>query len=258
MVNDEISSKIIYDLCDIIHELSSPAVSLKSGFESLKNNLPAIIKLCENSQDLNCENYTNVSKRLTILSQNIDHDACYLQDYFEKLSECVKYLSFKYGLNTKCDSNTSKCSLFHCFKSACDEFPFRSNFEKSVITSYDISGDDYIICLDAGILKSIFYHLIKNAVLNIKKQGFGFFGILSKKSSGGIAVHFWDTTKNIPTPCLCFDIKSLVKFLRCDLALGICFCSEIMRSIGGEMFYNPHKGEQNEFVLFFKEGSDEK
>lgn len=237
----------------IAHELRTPLLGIKSGAAGLREYLPTLISAYLLARAKNLDIPPVRAAHLEAMRGVLER----MEAEADYSNAIIDVLLVNVSLARMEKSDLTTCSLARCVELALERYPF-SDSERSLVTWR--AGDDIVFRGSELLMVHVVFNLIKNALQHITLAGKGNIFIWTERQEEGSRLVFRDTGSGIPAEVLPHIFKRFYSSPSIGdgilgSGIGLAFCRDVMRAIGGSIECASVPGQYTEFVLTFPENT---
>ncbi len=218
----------------VAHELRTPLASIRLANGILKDFIDQV------------ESYNNGVSQNDIYQakksqENIKAEVDYAVTFINMLSFNLKPISQ--------ETYNEIFSIKHCVIQAIERYPFQPDERELVI--FETEMDDFQVRGKEILIIHVLFNLLKNALYYIQKSDKGSISIKFNAKNEVNELIFKDTGTGIKSEEV---DKIFIKFYSNTphgSGVGLTFCKEVMKALGGDIKCNSKYGKYTEFVLRF-------
>lgn len=225
------------------HELRTPLGTIKMTAQALKQYLPLLIGASKNLT--NPENSDISDETLDEMRVGCDR----IIKSANSANQIISMILTNLMADETKISTYNLCSIQECIQTSIDEYTFPLGNAKQI----DISQvEDFQFRGEKDLVKHVFFNLFKNAFYFITKARKGGITIWTNQRGKYDKVYFQDTGYGILKGNL---PKIFDKFYTVDThhgtGVGLAFCKQVMKALGGNIQCKSEFGEYTQFILSF-------
>jgi len=233
---------------NIAHELRTPLTGITSRANALERLLPELAEGYQVAISNGLIDKPLTRKQLELLNESLSDikaEANYSNTVISMLLVNTSEERFDQISN---DEFTGSELL----RGTLDRYPFPNNIEKDMVS---IVGDDCeaLIVAPKLLVEHVLFNLIKNALFHCQRANKGTITLSAQKEESGVCVLVRDTGPGIEPDVLpkIYDRFYTTSPLGRGSGIGLNFCKNIMRGIGGTIDCRSVLDEYTEFRVFF-------
>lgn len=234
----------------VAHELRTPLLAIRAGASGLARFLPTLLKCYDVAQGSGL----SVPKiRLAHLSsmhgvlQRIEREALLSNSMIDMLLVNARVAS-------GCDHPMQPCSMAECIRTALERYPFRDRERDHV--QADVAHD-FIFDGSQTLMVHVLFNLIKNALRSRRNVEDSKISIRLARGHDLNYLYFRDNGAGIAPRVLphiftrFYTSSEQTDDVSLGAGIGLAFCRDVLRSIGGAIECTSTENEYTEFVLTF-------
>ena len=232
----------------VAHELRTPMLAIRAGAAGLSRFLPVLLE----SYDLAKRNGLDVPKiRLAHLYsmhgalERIEHEALLSNSVIDMLLVNARFT----GGYTQ---HPEQCSMAHCVNVALQRYPFREHERLHVQCDLD---DDFAFRGSDTLMVHVLFNLIKNALRFMRSIDDAQISIRLARSAKANRLFFRDNGAGIEPDALphiftrFYTSSAITDDISLGAGIGLAFCRDVLREMGGTIECTSTKNSHTEFVL---------
>ncbi|TKC91242.1 HAMP domain-containing histidine kinase [Trinickia terrae] len=234
----------------VAHELRTPLLAIRVGAAGLTRYLPLLIDSYALAKDRGLDvpkiRGTHLQSMQGVL-ERIEQEALHSNTMIDMLLANARFTG-------GCPPNSTLCSMARCVQQALERYPFREQERSRVWCD---PGTDFAFQGSEMLMVHVLFNLLKNALRGIGGIGHAEISIRFAASIRTNCLIFRDSGVGIAPEALphIFTRFYTSSTFNDDVALGagigLAFCHDVMRGLGGTIACSSVKGEYTEFVLTF-------
>lgn len=234
----------------VAHELRTPLLAIRAGAAGLARFLPTLLASYDAAQ----------SRGLAVPKIRIAHLSS-MYGVLERIereallsSSMIDMLLVNARMASGCDHPTRECSMAQCIRTALERYPFRAqeldHLQVDVTHDFLFEGSETLIV-------HVLFNLIKNALRSRKSVENSKMSIRLARGTSGNYLFFRDNGAGIAPHVLphiftrFYTSSTQTDDVSLGAGIGLAFCRDVMRSIGGAIECTSTINEYTEFVLTF-------
>ncbi|MFT3742273.1 MAG: PAS domain-containing sensor histidine kinase [Gammaproteobacteria bacterium] len=234
----------------IAHEIRTPLASLELATAGLEKYLPTLLEGYEKAEEAGLIERTISSQKMGVLKSSISRMRSEIRSAFMFIDMLL--IKLRTSVSAK-SSETFKMSS--CIEEVLKRYPFQPGEKDSVsvdtVNDFTVQGAELLVT-------HVFFNLIKNALYHMAKVSKGKISILLETDKEYNKVIFRDTGSGIPKEIVSKIFKRFFSKTYHGAGVGLTFCKNVMKSLGGNITCSSEEGEYTAFVLFFPKISEDK
>ena len=234
----------------IAHELRTPLLGISAGAAGVKTHLPALLQAYrlaqENQLDIMPIRKAHLNAMEEVMSR-IEMEARYANTMVDMLIVSARGVRAARRLET--------CSINQCIAQAVQRYPFATG-ERQLVDWQP--GADFTFRGSELQIVHVLFNLMKNALRHLQQAGKGSITISTQASAHWGTLIFRDTGTGVPPEILphiftrFYTTQSVrEKDHHWGAGIGLAFCQEAVKSMGGHIRCRSDFGEFTEFVIRF-------
>lgn len=229
----------------IAHEIRTPLSCIIGAAGSLKKYFPGLLTAYQLAKENNLPGLKIIPPRrfelLATLSDDIEREGQFANVFIDMLLCNVKQQIVKQN-----EKNVLKIS--DCIHKALQDYPF-SGDQQSLVhwddkKDFSFIGSEYLVV-------HLLMNLLKNSLYYILAASKGQIDIGSTEKHSFNILHFKDTGRGISKAMQDMLFQELMGYNSNKVGLGLAFCAQVMRELGGRIECHSVEGEFSEFLLYF-------
>ncbi|RDV00999.1 sensor histidine kinase [Trinickia dinghuensis] len=234
----------------VAHELRTPLLAIRAGAAGLARFLPTLLAGYGAAQ----------SRGLGVPKIRIAHLSS-MHGVLERIereallsNSMIDMLLVNARMTGGCDHPAGRCSMAECVRTALERYPFRPRERDHL--QFDVSHD-FMFDGSQTLMVHVLFNLIKNALRSRASVENARISIRLARSIGGNHVFFRDNGAGISPRVLphiftrFYTSSTQTDDVSLGAGIGLAFCRDVMRSIGGAIECTSTENEYTEFVLTF-------
>lgn len=241
---DKVNAGLKLIAASIAHELRTPLSAISSAVSGTIKHLPPLIATYQLAKEKKLPIPFIPNYRIDLLS-NINNN---VQQEINAANLIINMLLTKINQPANVKTDVSTFSISNCINTALKRYPLSQ--EESALIHWKPSHDFSMIGSPLLIIH-ILFNLLKNALYYIKAAGKGEIAIWLESEAEYNNLYFKDTGEGINMAILPHIFDRFFSKTRGGAGVGLAFCKEAMKDMGGDIICTSIEGEYSLFKLTF-------
>ncbi len=250
LLHAELERAILDAAGSIAHELRTPLLGISAGAAGVKAHLPALLHAYRLAQERKLDISPIRTAHLNAMEEvmsRIEMEARYANTMVDMLIVSAR--------GARSQGRVETCAINRCIELAMQRYPFATG-ERQLVDWRP--GADFMFRGSELQVVHVLFNLMKNALRHLQQAGKGSITISTQASAHWGTLIFRDTGTGVPPDIL---PHIFTRFYTTQSAheedhhwgagIGLAFCKEAMKSMGGNIRCRSDFGEFAEFVITF-------
>jgi two-component system CAI-1 autoinducer sensor kinase/phosphatase CqsS len=251
LINAERERAILEAASIIAHELRTPLLGISAGAAGLCAHVPVLLKAYHLAQEHGLGNLPSIrAAHLAAMAdvlQRIETESHHANTMVDML-----LVSARGGRGLQ---GYSQCSMSHCVTEMLERYPFATG-ERDLVQIR--IHEDFVFYAHELQVVHVLFNLMKNALRHIQQAGKGEIMISVSATQNAGRLVFLDTGSGVAPDILPHIFKRFYttqmmrsKTHNWGAGIGLAFCQDVIKSLGGEIKCRSVWGDFTEFEIIF-------
>jgi signal transduction histidine kinase len=214
---------------NLAHELRTSLVAVKSGIRGVKDYVPPLVEAYQEAVKHQLDVPSIQSRHINMLITALE--------LAEQAAHCASAYVNMFAMNmSKVDEtklSMQNCSILECVQKAIDQYPCRSNEQKSLLFEAMQIENDFLFSGPEALVVNLIMNIFRNAIYRIQDLGSGKISISSKLSENGNHLLIRDSSKGVSVYEKEMMFTPFQQLHQHDLGMGLFFCKQLMNTLNG-------------------------